>query len=171
MERGDIVLRPLETEDAEFIAKTINHKEVRDYLGRAPKPINYKQQEEYIQELSEDEDRAHFIIEHKGVDVGHIFVENLENDYGRSHVGYFVHPQHHGKGIASKSLKMLVRYTFETLNRHKIRGGYLEGNPASRRVMEKAGFKEEGTERHYKYVDGEWKNVIWMSILEGEYYD
>jgi RimJ/RimL family protein N-acetyltransferase len=36
--------------------------------------------------------------------------------------------------------------------------------------MEKAGFTEEGLERDYKLVDGEWKDAHWMSILEGEYF-
>lgn len=171
MEWDDVVLRPVEKEDAKFIAETISHGEVRAYLGRAPKPINVSQEEEYIEEFSSDDDSVHFLIEYQGEKVGHIFLGVLESDYGRSHVGYFIHPEYHGQGIGTKSLKMVVTYTFETLNRHKIRGGFLEGNPASRRVMEKAGFQEEGIERDYKYVDGEWKNVTWMSILEDEYYD
>jgi RimJ/RimL family protein N-acetyltransferase len=171
MEWDDVVLRPVEMDDAEFIAETISHGEVRAYLGRAPRPINKSQEEEYIEDFSSDDDSVHFLIEYQGEKVGHIFLGGLESDYGRSHVGYFIHPEYHGQGIGTKSLKMVVTYTFETLNRHKIRGGYLEGNPASRRVMEKAGFQEEDIERDYKYVDGEWKNVTWMSILEDEYYD
>jgi Acetyltransferases, including N-acetylases of ribosomal proteins len=170
MEWDDIVLRPVEKEDAEFIAETISHGEVRAYLGRAPRPVN-KRQEEYIEEFSSNGDSVHFLIEYQGEKVGHIFLGDLESDYGRSGVGYFIHPEYHGQGIGTKSLKMVVSYAFETLNRHKIRGGHLEGNPASRRVMEKAGFQEEGTERHYKYVDGEWKDVVWMGIIEDEYYN
>jgi Acetyltransferases, including N-acetylases of ribosomal proteins len=171
MEQGDVVLRPIEKEDAKFIAETTSHGEVRAHLGRAPRPVNKSQEKEHIENLSSDDDSVHFIIEYQGEKVGHIFLGELEKEYGRSHVGYFIHPDYHGQGIGTKSLKMVVTYTFETLNRHKIRGGFLEGNPASRRVMEKAGFQEEGTERDYKYVDGEWKNVTWMSILEDEYYD
>ncbi|EGQ43446.1 MAG: acetyltransferase, partial [Candidatus Nanosalina sp. J07AB43] len=158
-------------EDAKFIAETTSHGEVRAHLGRTPRPVNKSQEKEHIENLSSDDDSVHFIIEYQGAKVGHIFIGDLEKEYGRSHVGYFIHPDYHGQGIGTKSLKMVVTYTFETLNRHKIRGGFLEGNPASRRVMEKAGFQEEGTERDYKYVDGEWKNVTWMSILEDEYYD
>jgi RimJ/RimL family protein N-acetyltransferase len=170
MEQEGVVLRPVEIEDAEFIAETVNHGEVRAYLGRAPRPINVSQEEEYIKQFNSEDDSVHFLIEYQGKKVGYIFIGELKSDYRRSGVGYFIHPEYHGQGIGTKSLKMVVTYTFETLNRHKIRGGFLEGNPASKRVMEKAGFQEEGTERDYKYVDGEWKNVIWMSILEDEYY-
>ncbi|PSG98832.1 MAG: hypothetical protein BRC29_01755 [Nanohaloarchaea archaeon SW_7_43_1] len=170
MERDDVVLRPVEKSDAEFITETISHEEVRSYLGREPRPTNVSQQEEIIGEFNSDDNSVHFLIEHQGERVGHIFLDGLESDYGKSHVGYFIHPDYHGRGIGTRSLKMVVTYAFETLNRHKIRGGYLEGNPASRRVMEKAGFQEEGVERDYKCVDGEWINVTWMSILEDECY-
>lgn len=171
MEWENVVLRPLEKEDAEFITQTINQGEVRSYLGRAPRPINITQEKDYIEEISSDDSNVHFLIEYKGEKVGHIFLGDLDKDYGKSHVGYYIDPKHHGQGIGTKSLKMVVTYAFETLNRHKIKGGYLEGNPASKRVMEKAGFQKEGIERDYKYVDGEWKNVTWMSILEHEYYE
>jgi len=168
MEKEDIVLRPVEKEDAEFMQESVNHNQIRSKIGRAPKPLNKKQQRENIGEYS-DENRIHFIIEFKDEKVGHIMLGGLKNDYGRSYVGYFVIPEYQGQGIGTKSLQLIVKYAFETLNLHKIRGGYLEGNDTSRKVMENSGFQEEGYERHYKYVDGEWKNIVWMSILESEY--
>lgn len=169
LEKDEVTLRPLEVEDAEFIQETIMHEEVRPYLGRAPKPVSLEEEKEYIEQQNSDPDYVHFLIEYRGEKAGHIFLGGLEKDFGKSGVGYSVHPDFHGKGIGTKSLKLVVKYAFETLNRHKVRGAYLDGNDASRRVMEKAGFQEEGTERDYKYVDGEWKDAHWMSILEGEY--
>ena len=166
---GDVKLRPLEVEDADFIQETVTHKEVRPFLGRAPKPVSKEEEKEYIKSQSEENDYLHFVIEYKGERAGHIFLGGLEKDFRKSSVGYSLHPDFHGQGIGTKALKLVVEYAFKNLNRHKIRGAYLDGNKASKRVMEKAGFQEEGTERHYKFVDGEWKDAHWMSILEGEY--
>jgi len=94
----------------------------------------------------------------------------LEKPYRKSSFGISIHPDFHGRGIGSKATQLIIKYAFETLNRHKVRGGYIEGNKASKRIQEKAGMQQEGKERDYKYVDGEWKDVIWMSILEDEYF-
>lgn len=169
-EDGDVKLRPLELEDAEFIQETLTHIEIRYYLGRAPEPVSVEEEKEYIKQQSKDDDYVHFLIEYKGERAGHIFLGGLEKDFRKSSVGYSVHPDYHGQGIGTKALKMITEYAFETLNRHKIRGAYLDGNKASKRIMEKTGFQEEDTERDYKYVDGEWKNAHWMSILETEYF-
>lgn len=170
MEKDDVTLRPLEVEDAEFLQEMITHPEVRPYLGRAPEPVSLEEEKEYIRNETDKENYVHFLIEYRGERAGDISLGGLEKDFRRSSVGYSVHPDFQGQGIGTKALKLVVKYAFETLNRHKIRGAYLEGNEASRRVMEKAGFQEEGTERDYKYVDGEWKDAHHMSILEDEYY-
>ena len=171
LEKEDVVLRPLELDDAEFLQELTIHEDVRPYLGRKPMPVNLQEEREYIREQTEDKNYVHFLIEYNGEKTGHIFLGGLEKDFGRTSVGYSIHPGFHGQGICTKALKLVTKYTFETLNRHKIRGAYLEGNEASRKVMEKAGFTEEGLEREYKYVDDTWKDAHWMSILEDEYYE
>ncbi|MFB6213636.1 MAG: GNAT family N-acetyltransferase [Candidatus Nanohaloarchaea archaeon] len=171
MEWDGVLLRPVEKEDKQFLRDLVQHPEVRNTIGRAPKPANLKEQENYVEEISEDEDAAYFLIEYEGEKAGTISIHGLENDYRRGEFGISIHPDFHNKGIGTKSVQMIVQYAFDTLNVHKVRGGYLEHNPPSKRIMEKAGMQEEGQERHYKYVDGEWKNVTWMSILEDEYYD
>ncbi|MFB6174908.1 MAG: GNAT family N-acetyltransferase [Candidatus Nanohalobium sp.] len=169
LQDGEIILRPVEKSDAEFLRDTLTGMEVRPFLGSAPKPVSLEAEKDYIEQERGNSDTVHFLIEYQGEKAGHIFLGGLDKDYGRSAVGYFLEPAFHGQGIMTVSLKLAVKYGFETLNRHKIRGAYLDGNEASKRVMEKAGFQEEGTERDYKYVDGEWKDAHWMSILENEY--
>lgn len=171
LEDGNVKLRPLEVEDAEFLHKTITHREVRPYLGRAPRPVSVEGEKKYIENETDKDNYVHFLIEYRDEKAGHIFLGGLEKDFRKSSVGYSVHPDFHGQGIGTTALKLVTRYAFETLNRHKVRGAYLDGNDASRRVMEKAGFQEEGLERDYKYVDGGWKDAHWMSILEDEYRD
>ena len=171
LEKDNIVLRPVEIEDAEFLKELIQHPEVRDTIGRPPIPVNTKSEKESLKERTTDDNQAYFLIEHNGENVGTIFLHGLQSQYRKGEFGISIHPDFHGQGIGTDSLKLLVKYGFESQNLHKIRGGYLEGNDSSRRVMEKAGFQEEGRERHYKYVDAEWKDVTWMGILEEEYYN
>ena len=168
LQDGDVVLRPVEKEDAEFLRDLSIHPEVRDTIGRAPKPRNIKQTEEVIEEIKDSNDRR-FVIEYQGERAGDCSIVDIDSDFYRGEIGISVHPEMHNQGIGSKTVQLLLKYGFETLNLHCIRGGYLEGNEASRRIMEKAGMKEEGTKRDYKLVQREWKDVIYMSILESEY--
>lgn len=168
LQKDDVVLRPVEIEDKEFLRNLIQHPEVRKTIGKAPYPVNLTQEEEFIENLSSD-DRESFIIEYQGEEAGEVSITGLEKPYRKSEFGIAIHPDYHGNGVGTAATQLIVKYAFETLNRHKLRGGYIEGNEASRRIQEKAGLQEEGRERHYKYVDGEWKDVIWMGILESEY--
>lgn len=170
LEMDDVVLRPIEKEDAHFMQETVLEREVRNSIGRAPKPTSIDEQKDWIEKNRQDSDVVQFLIEYQGEKAGNMSLHGLESDYRRGEFGISIHPEFQGKGIGTKSVKMITKYAFETLNFHKLKGGYLEHNHASKKVMEKAGFKEEGIGREFRYVDGEWKDVHWMSILEGEYF-
>lgn len=171
LEKDEVVLRPIEKKDSEFLRELVQHPDVRNTIGKAPRPVNRNQEEDFIEAARSDEDTVKFLIEYRGEKAGEISLGGLEKDFRKSAFGISIHPEYHGEGVGTTAVQLLVKYAFETLNRHKLRGGYVEGNKASRRIQEKAGLQEEGRERHYKYVDGEWKDVIWMSILEDEYFE
>ncbi len=59
------------------------------------------------------------------------------------HLGYWVHPDHHGKGYASAAIAQLLKLTFETLGVVRLQAQVLPENVASIRVLEKNGFKQE----------------------------
>lgn len=171
LEKDDVTLRPMEKDDAEFLRDMIAHPDVRDTIGRPPKPQNLEDQKEWIESSTKDDDREDFIIEYQEERAGSLSIDGLENQYRRGEFGLSVHPDHHNKGIGTVAVELILKYAFETMNMHRVTGGYLEHNPPSKRIMEKAGMQEEGRERDFKYVNSEWKDVIWMGILENEYHN
>lgn len=54
LEDGDVVLRPVEKDDAEFLRELINHPDVRNTIGKAPKPVNLAQEEDFIENLENE---------------------------------------------------------------------------------------------------------------------
>ncbi|MFB6216680.1 MAG: GNAT family N-acetyltransferase [Candidatus Aenigmatarchaeota archaeon] len=135
--KGDIKLRALEKEDAEFLRNLVQRPEVRKYLGRVPEPISLHREEDRIEQITEDDSIIQFIIEKENEKVGTIALFDIDRTYK------------HGM--------------------HRVAGGYLEDNEASRKVQGNFGFKEEGREREYKYRDGEYIDLVRMSLLEEEY--
>ena len=84
-------------------------------------------------------------------------------------VGYVLNPEYWGKGYATEAVKAVVKFGFETIGVVRIEAKYMEGNAASRRVMEKVGMSYEGMMRSALLVENEYKNIGVCSILLDEY--
>lgn len=84
------------------------------------------------------EDPARFVrgMEENGQLVG--FLNDVEIENGTIELGYVVHPRHWGQGCASTALKLAINHLF-CRGYHQVTAGAFAENPASLRVMEKAG--------------------------------
>ena len=61
-----------------------------------------------------------------------------------------------------------MRFGFLKLGLHRIEAKYIDGNEASRRVMEKVGMTFEGLRRDEMYIKGGYRNIGVCSILRDE---
>ena len=78
--------------------------------------------------------------------------------YRQAEVGYSFLSGYFGKGYASEALDALATWLFEHCEFHKLKAQVVEGNWASRRVLEKNGFRLEGTLRDNYLLRGQWVN-------------
>ena len=88
------------------------------------------------------------------ISLGGISRGALQNAY----LGYGVDKEHGGRGIATQAVKLAVGVAFEELGLHRVQAAVVPENRASARVLEKAGFREEGLARRYLFLDGQWKD-------------
>jgi RimJ/RimL family protein N-acetyltransferase len=58
-------------------------------------------------------------------------------------IGYWYRKSVQGNGYATEATKALIRYAFDVLNANKVIIAHAQGNEASKRVIEKAGFEFE----------------------------
>ena len=86
-----------------------------------------------------------------------------------AYVGYYVLPEYWGNGYASEAARLLVTYSFDELNAHRVEASVQADNPASRRVLEKLGFQKEGVKRDAFYKEGEYKDISLWSLLAEEF--
>ena len=68
------------------------------------------------------------------------FLNDVEVQDGAIELGYVIHPDHWGKGCATAALKLAMEELFRLGYREVVTGAF-EENPASLRVMEKAGMQ------------------------------
>lgn len=75
----------------------------------------------------------------------------------------------HGRGYAKKATGLLLKKAFKDYGLHRVYLNVFSDNIAAIKLYEKSGFKYEGEFREHFYINGEYKNWKWYSMLEDEF--
>ena len=89
----------------------------------------------------------------------------INPEFRSCEIGYSLARPYWNQGIMTEALKELIRYTFESMRINRIEAMHEVDNPASGRVMEKAGMLCEGTLRQRVRNKGHYSDVQLYSIL------
>lgn len=94
---------------------------------------------------------------------------NSINKYWRTaEIGYELHPSSWGKGIMSEAVQAVIGCGFEEFSLNRIEAWTLPGNLASARVLEKNGFRYEGTLRQKACFKGAFHDFRMFGCLAGD---
>ncbi|MBJ6988273.1 MULTISPECIES: GNAT family protein [unclassified Devosia] len=119
-------------------------------------------------EAEEGTDYTFFVFLHDGqkdILVGGVTLSNIRRRAAQfANLGYWMGQRYAGQGIMSRAVALLIPFAFETLDLHRLHAAFIPNNRASRRVLEKNGFKEEGFADHYLQIDGRWADHILMGL-------
>lgn len=80
-------------------------------------------------------------------------------------VGFLFAPHAQGKGYGLESLQAVCRYAFSEGGIRRLTASVTAGNTASKRVLEKAGFVQEGELREAFWLAGRWQNDWLFGLL------
>lgn len=84
-------------------------------------------------------------------------------------VGFLFAPEAQGKGYGYESLRAVCDYAFSEGGIRRLTATVTAGNIASRRTLEKAGFRLEGELRESYALAGCWRNDWLFGLLSHEY--
>jgi [ribosomal protein S5]-alanine N-acetyltransferase len=102
-----------------------------------------------------------FVICYQGKLVGHIGLGNIvRRAFSSAYAGYWIDSRVAGHGIMPTALALLTDHAFYAGRLHRVEVNIRPENKASRRVVEKLGFREEGYHPHYMYIDGAWRDHV-----------
>ena len=90
----------------------------------------------------------------------------IEADSGRAFVGAWFVPEAQGKRYGTDAVGRLVECGFDERRLHRIGAGGRADNDASRAMLEKLGFVQEGRHREHYHVEGEYVDQITHGLLE-----
>ncbi|WP_227874316.1 isochorismatase family protein [Tumebacillus algifaecis] len=103
--------------------------------------------------------------------IGDIGVHEIKRGpYQSAFVGYSLDQAHNGKGYMTEALQLVINFSFQELNLHRLQAGVAPANPASYRVLEKVGFERQGVERKNMLIAGQWADH-WLYDLLNEQWE
>jgi RimJ/RimL family protein N-acetyltransferase len=142
--------------DAPSVAQHADNRKVWLQLrDRFPHPYGLEDAERFIDAALAREPETFFAVEVDGAAVGSIGF-GLQQDVERvsAEIGYWLAEPLWGRGIMTEALAAVTNYAIETHGLTRVWAVPFDGNPASMRVLEKAGYVCEGRMRRSAIKDG-----------------
>ena len=100
--------------------------------------------------------------------IGAIRFNRLDKKWKFGTVGYELHPDFWGRGLMTEALRSVVVCGHQVFGLNRIEAWTLRGNAASDRVLEKAGFRYEGTLRQRAWFKGAFHDFRMFGRVVGD---
>jgi RimJ/RimL family protein N-acetyltransferase len=149
-------LRPYRRDDEASLVRYANNRNVsRNMRDRFPHPYTAAHAREWTTRVSAQSPTANFAIVVSDEVIGGIGLEPGTDVFRRSaEIGYWLGEPFWGRGLATEAVRAATDYAFRTFDICRLEAGVFEWNPASARVLEKAGYTLEGRARLGVFKDG-----------------
>ncbi|KLU64084.1 putative ribosomal N-acetyltransferase YdaF [Desulfosporosinus acididurans] len=101
--------------------------------------------------------------------IGQIAYFLVDNNNHLAEIEYRIGRNFQRKGLATEATKAVIQFGFSKMNLHKVQICHKSTNIPSRKVIEKCGFIYEGTLRDFFYMDSQYVDRLYYSILIDEF--
>jgi RimJ/RimL family protein N-acetyltransferase len=168
--RGErVTLRPADDDDPPRFLPWVADMEVTRYLGRRTGAALY-QEVDFFKRVGEAKDTVLWIVEFEGDAVGATGIHDIDWPSAHATTGILIGAKDKwGRGIASEAMRLRTRYAFRELNLHKLMTEVFVGNAASRRALEKIGYRTVGIRRDHFFARGRFQDVWLGEILREDW--
>jgi RimJ/RimL family protein N-acetyltransferase len=154
---ADLVIRPPAVEEAQRAFEMLNDPAVLRW-NKARDCPDLETAEAWLRDGADWSDGTHAtwsaIDRAGGLMVGNVSLFAFDPDDRVAKIGYRVHPDARGRGVARQMVDALARWGFEKRGLMRVQLEHSAENLASCRVAEVAGFRYEGTCRSAYAVPG-----------------
>ena len=110
-----------------------------------------------------DSDQPDFVIERDGVVIGKAGFWKLPE------VGYILHPDHWGQGLAGEAVEASIGHVFATREIDDLVADVDPENAASIRLLERLGFVRTGFAERTWHIAGEWKDSLAYGLSRADW--
>lgn len=150
-------IRSWKPEDLHSLVRHADNRRVwRNLRDAFPHPYTIQDGERWLRAAGQADPETNFAIDVSGHAIGGIGLLLRDDIYRCSaEIGYWLGEQFWGRGIMTEAVKAVTDYGFVTFHLARIFASVFEWNPASMRVLEKAGYTLEAQIRKGVFKDGQ----------------
>ncbi len=173
MLKNQFTLRQIRLEDEELLAKHLNNKNVSDGLKVVPYPYSRDMAKEWVERHSKPEPPNNEaqtncvrVIAIEDELVGTIGLNNIVKNH-KATLGYWLAEPFWGHGIMTDVIEHFTVEMFEKFQLKRIWAMHYPSNPASGKVLQKAGFEYEGLMKKNILKNGQYlDSLIYAKIRD-----
>ncbi|MFC7400815.1 GNAT family N-acetyltransferase [Citricoccus sp. GCM10030269] len=171
LEHGDLLLRPFRRSDQEewWSLRARNREWLRRWEATNPVPGSgvrtFAEMVKNLNRSAKDGTSLPWVIclrtgaDGTPVIAGQLSVSPIMRGSAHSAaMGYWIDQSHAGQGIVPTAVALATDHCFTQLSLHRVEINLRPENAASRRVVEKLGFRYEGRRKAYLHIDGDWRD-------------
>lgn len=167
----NVYIRPITEEDTDLIINWRNSDAVRPYFIYQ-KPFTKEGHLQWLHEMIDSGRGFQFIVCKNDTDepVGCTYLRDYDRKNRKIEYGVFLGSEDiKGKGIGTEILKLTLQFAFQNLEINKVFARAFADNQASIHCFLKGGFQKEAYLREEVYVNGEYRDIVFLSILRKEF--
>jgi ribosomal-protein-alanine N-acetyltransferase len=101
--------------------------------------------------------------------IGTCSYEEIDDQNCIGEIGYDLLKEYWGLGFMTEALRAIIYYGFVHLKLNRIEAHTASDNTASRNLLKRLGFSEEGTFRESSFYRGEFEDDRYYSLLRREW--
>ncbi len=174
LETPRLRMRPLERSDTSAIQHAASARKIADTMISLPHPYPAGEAERYVAKQQAEREAgcsATFTIEQKveGGFCGLVEVRDIDREHSQGELSFWLAVEAWGQGYMSEIIQAVMRYGFEVIGLNRLYAYHMLRNPASGRVLEKNGFKQEGLLHQRVRKWGKFEDVKLWAILRREW--
>lgn len=160
-------VRNWEWRDRDAIVRYGNNRKVSINLrDRFPYPYTARDARNWLDMVVDTKPATNFAIDIAGEAVGGIgFTPRNDVERRSAEIGYWLGEQFWGRGIATEALIAVTEYAFANFDLCRLYAHVFDWNPASARVLEKAGYEFEGRLKKSVTKDGQTIDQLMYAII------
>jgi [ribosomal protein S5]-alanine N-acetyltransferase len=180
VESERLVLRPPRASDLpelrRLLSRNANH--LRPWSPTAAKGTDPLSLVEMTRSISRQrkawrDDRMYTLLMERKIDgaplIGRVVLSDVSRGpFENTYLGYWIDEQHQGVGYMTEAVRSAVGFAHRDLGLHRVQAAVIPRNAASRRVLTKVGFREEGLAERYLCIAGEWQDHVLYAITREE---
>lgn len=166
-----IVLRALEPDDIDMLYKWENDRE-NWHLSNTLIPFSRFALEQYVMAADQDiftSKQLRLMIDktrtNENVCIGAIDLFDFDPLNKRAGIGILIERTERNKGYASEALKLLIHYSFYTLELHQLYCNIEKSNDTSLKLFQEHGFNTIGLKKDWIRKKGQWADEYTLQLL------